>query len=155
RLFGYDNVAVLDGGWQKWIREARRVETGEGVRPRPRAFHASRREQFLASRSDVAESLKSGAACVLSGRLPSHFAGIDGNSYGRPGRIAGSVNAPAARLYDASTNTLLPADELALMFSDIDARRRRVIAYCGYGIAASADVFALAMLGHDNVALYD
>jgi thiosulfate/3-mercaptopyruvate sulfurtransferase len=31
----------------------------------------------------------------------------------------------------------------------------RVITYCGGGIAASSDAFVLAMLGHDNVAVYD
>src|SRR6202030_3044575 len=28
RVFGFDNVAVLNGGFQKWRREARPVETG-------------------------------------------------------------------------------------------------------------------------------
>ena len=32
---------------------------------------------------------------------------------------------------------------------------KRVITYCGGGIAASADALALAMLGHDHVVLYD
>ena len=34
RVFGFDNAAVLNGGWQKWVREGRAVETGP-AKPRP------------------------------------------------------------------------------------------------------------------------
>jgi thiosulfate/3-mercaptopyruvate sulfurtransferase len=120
RVFGFDNAAVLNGGWQKWSREGRPVETGPAT---PRAA--------------------------------GDFAGSGGNSYGRPGRIAGSVNLPAAHLVDPETNVFLPADELRRRFAGVGALDKRVITYCGGGIAASADALALVMLGHTDVKLYD
>ena len=32
--YGHDNVRVLDGGWNKWIKEGRSVEAGEVTVPR-------------------------------------------------------------------------------------------------------------------------
>ena len=63
--------------------------------------------------------------------------------YGRPGRIAGSANVPPAQLLDPATNTFLPADDIRQKFASVGALDREVIVYCGGGIAASADAFAL------------
>jgi thiosulfate/3-mercaptopyruvate sulfurtransferase len=82
-------------------------------------------------------------------------AGTGGNTYGRPGRIAGSVNVPTAGLIDPATNTYLPAEQLRAQFDAVGAFGRRVITYCGGGIAASATAHALVMLGHPDVRLYD
>ena len=91
----------------------------------------------------------------MNALLPAQHAGSGGNAYGRPGRIAGSVNVPAAHLLDPDTNTFLPPDELRRRLGAVGALDRQVIAYCGGGIAASADAFILVMLGHQNVKIYD
>ena len=72
-----------------------------------------------------------------------------------PGRIKGSVNLPAAHLLDPATNEFLPPAELRRRFEAVGAFDKRVITYCGGGIAASADALALVMLGHPAVKLYD
>ncbi|HYB42366.1 MAG TPA: rhodanese-like domain-containing protein, partial [Candidatus Methylomirabilis sp.] len=76
--------------------------------------------------------------------------------YGRPGRIKSSVNVPARDLVDPATHAYLPADVLRARFAAAGALgSRRVITYCGGGIAASSDALVLALLGHDDVAVYD
>jgi thiosulfate/3-mercaptopyruvate sulfurtransferase len=91
----------------------------------------------------------------LNALLSEQHTGSGGNSYGRPGRIKGSVNLPAAHLLDLATNEFLPAAELRKRFEAVGAFGKRAITYCGGGIAASADAFALVMLGHPDVKLYD
>ena len=91
----------------------------------------------------------------MNALAPEQHAGAGGNSYGRPGRIKGSVNLPAAHLIDPATNEFLPADELRRRFEAVGAFDKQVITYCGGGIAASADALALVMLGHPKVRLYD
>ena len=49
----------------------------------------------------------------------------------------------------------LPAAELRKRFEAVGAFGKQAITYCGGGIAASADAFALVMLGHPDVKLYD
>ena len=153
--FGHDNAAVLNGGWQKWQGEARPVETG-AARARPAGdFTVREVRNLMVGKDEVLRAIGDGAVCTINALAPQQHAGAGGNAYGRPGRIAGSVNLPAAHLLDPATNAFLPADELRKRFEAIGAMDRRVINYCGGGIAASADALVLVMLGHQDVKLYD
>ena len=155
RVFGFDDAAVLDGGWQKWSREGRPIEMGP-AKPRPPARFVVREQRpLMVGKEEVLQAVGDGAVCTLNALLPEQHAGSGGNSYGRPGRIKGSVNLPAAHLLDPATNELLPAHELRRRFDAVGAFGKQAITYCGGGIAASADAFALVMLGHPDVKLYD
>jgi thiosulfate/3-mercaptopyruvate sulfurtransferase len=155
RVFGFDDAAVLNGGWQKWSREGRRVETGP-ARPRPAAHFVVREQRpLMVGKEEVLQAIGDAATCTVNALLPEQHAGTGGNSYGRPGRIKGSLNVPAAQLVDPETNEFLSPVELRKRFEAIGALDKRVITYCGGGIAASADALALVMLGHPEVRLYD
>jgi thiosulfate/3-mercaptopyruvate sulfurtransferase len=155
RIFGFDAAAVLDGGWQKWSGEVRPVETGPG-RSRPLGnfvVHAQR--PVMVGKEEVLRSIGDNAVCTINALSPEQHAGTGGNTYGRPGHIKGSVNLPAAHLLDPNTNEFRSADELRERFATVGASAKGVITYCGGGIAASADAFALVLLGHPDVKLYD
>ncbi len=155
RVFGFDNAAILDGGWQKWSREGRPAETGP-ANPRPPGHFVVREQRpLMVGQDEVLRAIGDGGVCTLNALMPEQHAGSGGNSYGRPGRIKGSVNLPAAHLLDPATNAFLPPDELRRRFDAVGAFGKQVINYCGGGIAASADAFALVMLGHPDVKLYD
>lgn len=154
RAFGFDDAAVLNGGWRKWTAERRPVSTAPPGYPpstftaRPRARHIVRKEDVLAAMNDpqtaLVNALSAAEHAGKETRVP------------RPGRIPGSVNVPAGSLLDADSNAYLPPDELRARFSAAGALdRQRVITYCGGGIAACSDAFALALLGVDDVAVYD
>src|SRR5580698_496341 len=155
RVFGHDNAAVLNGGWQKWSRENRAVETGAAEARKAGTFTVREARDLMVDKAQVLGAIGDSGVCTLNALLPQQHTGSGGNSYGRPGRIAGSVNLPAAHLLDPATNTFLPADELRKRFADVGAMDKPVITYCGGGIAASADALALVMLGHTDVKLYD
>jgi thiosulfate/3-mercaptopyruvate sulfurtransferase len=155
RVFGFDRAAVLDGGWQKWSREGRPVETGPASPRPPGNFVALEERPLMVGKEEVLRAIGNGEVCTLNALAPEQHAGTGGNSYGRPGRIKGSMNLPAAHLIDPATSAFLPANELCRRFDRVGAFDKEVITYCGGGIAASADAFALVMLGHPNVRLYD
>jgi len=153
--FGHDNAAVLNGGFQKWAKEGRSVEAGPS-RPRPpRSFAIKAVRNLMADRHDVLGAIGDTAVCTINALRPEQHTATGGNTYGRPGRIAGSVNLPVADLLDPATNCFLPAEIPRERFEKIGAMDRKVITYCGGGIAASADALVLIMLGHNNVKLYD
>ncbi|HQT80492.1 MAG TPA: sulfurtransferase [Rhodopila sp.] len=155
RMFGHDNAAVLNGGFQKWSREGRAVETGPG-QARPQGdFTVIEVRDLMVGKDAVKAAIGDAGVCTLNALMPEQHAGSGGNNYGRPGHIAGSVNVPAAHLLDPATNTFLPADELRRRLGAVGALDRKVIAYCGGGIAASADALILTMLGHTDVRIYD
>lgn len=155
RVFGFDNAAVLNGGWQKWSREGRAIDTGPAKSRAVGDFTVREVRDLMVGKDQVLAAIGNSAVCTLNALLPQQHTGSGGNSYGRPGRIAGSVNLPAAHLLNPDTNEFLPADELRRRFAGVGAMDREVITYCGGGIAASADALALVMLGHDKVKLYD
>lgn len=155
RYLGFDNVAVLDGGFAKWRGEGRPVSTAPCRYPRAR-FTANVRPGLLCDRDAVLAAIGDPARVIVNALLPEQHAGTGGVDYGRAGRIAGSVNVPGRRLTDAATGTFLDMAVLEQMFAQAGVTPdREVIAYCGGGIAASVVAFALTLLGHDQVRLYD
>jgi len=156
RNYGFDDAAVLNGGFQKWAREGRAVETGP-ARPKPPARFTLREDRkLMVGKEAVLGAIGEGATCTINALSAPQHAGTGGTVYGRPGRIAKSVNVPAAGLLDPATGAFLPAPALRAKFAAVGAfDKPQVITYCGGGIAASADALALVMLGHPDVRLYD
>lgn len=149
RAFGYDRVAVLDGGLKKWIAEERETDIGH-VEPSPRTFIAAERAGLWVDRSDVEAILTGDAAgALVCGSPPKSFTGEEGI-----GHIAGSISAPAARLVDRITNAYLDEAALRETFAPV-LGDDRIVTYCNGGIAAASDALALTLLGHRNVAIYD
>ena len=155
RLFGFDNAAVLNGGWQKWRREGRPSEAGP-ARPRPPSrFVIGPPRDLIATTAEVLAAIGHPSVCTINALPADQHLFASGIHYGRPGHIVGSLNVPAEDLLDPVSNEFLPADRLRQRFEEVGAFGRRVITYCGAGSAASADAMALMMLGHPDVRLYD
>src|SRR5580692_4939286 len=147
RYFGHDDTSVLDGGLVAWIAAEGPVESGESTYP-PASFTAQPRPELLASLADVREITENGSACLVNALSPAVFRGEGRSAYSRPGRIPGSVNAP--------TNRFRPPAELAVALNSGGVRTDQlVVAYCGGGISATVDLFALSLTGRDDARLYD
>jgi thiosulfate/3-mercaptopyruvate sulfurtransferase len=155
RYFGHDDTSVLDGGLAAWTAAAGPVESGENAYP-PASFTARPRPELLARLADVREITGNGSACLVNALSPEAFRGETPGAYSRPGRIPGSVNVPWNGLVDPATNRFRPPAELAAALADGGVRTDQpVIAYCGGGISATVDLFALSLTGRDDARLYD
>lgn len=155
RAFGFDNAAVLDGGIDKWEAEGRPLST-EPPAYRRATFTPRPRPELIADKEDVLAALGGGRGVVVNALAREQHAGTGGTDYGRPGRIAGSVNVPARELVDRGTKAFLPLAELARELDEVGADGSRpVVTYCGGGIAATTPAFVMALLGRDDVAVYD
>jgi thiosulfate/3-mercaptopyruvate sulfurtransferase len=154
RTVGFENAAILDGGWEKWEREQRPV-TAEAC-PYPEATLTPQpRPGSWADKREVLEAIHSPSICTINALSPDVYSG-ETNRYGRPGHIPGSHNVYYNDLLDAEDGTYLPPAQLRERFDVSDALGRpRVIAYCGGGVTASMDALALTLLGHPDVAVYD
>lgn len=155
RAFGHENVAVLNGGLQKWRAEGRPV-ANETTRADRADFRPQYRAELVADKDQVLAAVESGSSCLVNALSPQLFTGESDLGYARPGRIPKSVNLSALRLVDQTSGTYLPRDALQeAVGRSVDRDAGRIICYCGGGIAASMDAFVLALLGHENVAVYD
>ena len=157
RAVGFDDASILDGGLNRWKAENRPLETQETVHA-PATLSLRARPDIFVDKNDMKAAI--GVPEVLSLNALSHdqHKGTGGVTYGRAGRIAGSSCVPAASLFGPD-KMLKPIAELRAAFESVGAAQdkdRRILVYCGGGIAASLDAFVLtAMLGHRNVAVYD
>ncbi len=74
RVFGYDNVALLDGGFDKWTKEKRPTEMA-AVRPEPKKFTATYNPALVRSLHDMKNNLATKAEQVIDARGPGKFDG--------------------------------------------------------------------------------
>jgi thiosulfate/3-mercaptopyruvate sulfurtransferase len=153
RVFGHDGACVLDGGFQKWQREGRPVQSGPPKSRTAAHFTPRYRPELVATKADVLAAIGTAQSCTVNALRKEQHAGTGGVHYGRRGHIKGSINIPAVE-HIRQDNTFKSADELRGMFASALARPE-VITYCGGGIAATSVALALAMLGYDRVKVYD
>ncbi len=155
-VFGAHNVAILDGGLQKWIAEKRPLESGK-PQTRHRHFTVWKDEKMVRTRADIEQNLKTHAAQVVDARSMSRFTGEDPEPRAgmASGHIPGSVCLPYSRLFNTD-GTWKRGHELKNLFLDagIDLSRP-LIATCGSGVTAADLLFAAATIGKTDVTLYD
>ena len=158
RLFGADNVYILEGGLPKWRHEGRPLEGGPVDRPpgSGRPFKARRRGDLVASASRIAEALAAGSAQVVDARSAERFRGDVAEAAPglRAGHIPGSRNVPYTEV--VRDGRLRPLAELRQAFAsagvDLD---RPTMTSCGSGVTAAILWLALDALGKEPQALYD
>ena len=155
RAIGFDEAAILDGGLDKWKAEGRPLETEPTTYP-PATLTLRARPGLFVGKDEVKSAIGAPGTLTLNALGHDQHKGIGGVAYGRAGRIAGSSCVPAASLFGAD-KTLKPVGELRAAFEGVGAAPgKRILCYCGGGIAATLDAFVLtSLLGHRNVAVYD
>jgi thiosulfate/3-mercaptopyruvate sulfurtransferase len=152
RHFGADRVAILDGGFQKWIAENRLTEIGEPA-PRPARFDAVQRDEIVTKQQLIAGT---GLPWVDARGRP-RFEGTEPDP--RPGVAAGHApdarNLPFGSLY-REDGRFKALDEIRRLFDEagIDPTEP-FVASCGSGVTANSVIFAAHLIGNDAARLYD
>jgi thiosulfate/3-mercaptopyruvate sulfurtransferase len=155
RTFGFDNAAVLNGGWKKWTLEGLPTSTEIPTFARGH-FVPKLRPELIATKEEVLAAVNDGQTCLINALSPDQHEGRVQIGNGKYGRIPSSVNVPAGGLVDPTTYAYLPIEELRVKVTNVGATTAdKVITYCGGGIAASSDAFILTLLGVPYVAVYD
>ena len=156
KALGFDEAAVLDDGFDKWTAEGRPVESGPAPGHSAAAFVARPRPSWFVDKERVLAASGDPEFVIVNALGPQFHQGLEPSRYGRPGRIPGSVNVPAASLIGPQSKTFTTLDDAAAKFTAAGVGKdRRVIVYCGGGISATLDLFLLHQLGFGNLALYD
>ena len=154
RAIGFDDAAVLDGGFDKWEAEGRPVTATETRYP-PASLVARPRPGLFVGKEAMKAAIGDAGTCTVNALAPDLHKG-ENPRYGRPGRIPGSVNVPVASVVDPASMTFRTPEEVAATFAAVGAdRSKRILLYCGGGIAATLDAFLLHQLGYTDLAVYD
>jgi thiosulfate/3-mercaptopyruvate sulfurtransferase len=152
RHFGASQVAILDGGFEKWLTEGRPTETGDAA-PRTATFDAAERDEVVTKRQLLAGI----GVPWLDARGKARFEGSEPDP--RPGIAAGHApgakNLPFATLY-RDDGTFRSIEEIREAFARAGVNPSQpFVASCGSGVTANSLIFAAHLLGNDSTKLYD
>src|SRR5665213_12928 len=157
RLFGHDNVALLDGGLPKWKAEGRPLDSAPPIIPE-RRFTARFDPVLVRDKTAILASVESRREQVVDARAAGRFDGTAEETWPgrRRGHIPSSRNLPFDQVTDPQTKQLRSADDLRALFASAGITfERPVVASCGSGVTACALAFAAYLIGHERVAVYD
>lgn len=153
RYYGHDRTRVLNGGWPKWVREGRPVSTQPPV-PVHARFTARLRPEWRATADDVATRLGGNGTAIVDARDAEQYTGRVRRG-SRGGHIPGAIHLQREALFEADgTFRSSAALEREIQSRGVPSNRP-VVAYCNGGVAATAVLFALSLLGRRHLTNYD
>jgi thiosulfate/3-mercaptopyruvate sulfurtransferase len=156
RAMGHVRAAVLDGGFPKWQRENRPMESTPPPIPR-RHFTPNPDGKFVRDFMAMCTNLKIKAEQVVDTRSPGRFRGEEAEPRPgvRPGHMPNAVNIHYAEVL-TEDGTMRSAFDLQRLFAarGVDLNRP-VVTSCGSGVTAAILSLALEIAGAKNIALYD
>ena len=155
RIFGMQDVFVLDGGFPKWRAEGKPVEAGMVTRE-PTHFSATFNEAMVANLERIKKTLVDRSAQVVDARSAARFRGEapEPRPGVRSGHMPGSLNLPSGKLVEDGALASPQKITAAASEAGIDPSRP-VITSCGSGVTAAILWLALDSIGKEPQALYD
>lgn len=162
KLFGHEDVRLLDGGRMKWIAEGRELTTDKPPRAQGNYPEVTRRDdEIRAFRDDIAKHQPSP---IIDIRSPQEYTGerlhmpdYPNEGAARAGHIPSAKNVPWGKLVQED-GSFKPIDELqTILFEETgSAPDDKFITYCRIGERSSLTWFALKYLvGVKDVRNYD
>jgi 3-mercaptopyruvate sulfurtransferase SseA len=167
RYAGVDDVRLLDGGYDWWVRAGYDLETVIREPSPVESFGITipQRPDFIIDIEDAKSILadQAGAALVSVRTWKEHIGKVSGYNYIVPaGRIAGDVwgncgsDAYHMQHYRTVDNTMRPYPEIAANWAEAGITADKWVAfYCGTGWRASETWFYAYLMGWDRIAVYD
>jgi thiosulfate/3-mercaptopyruvate sulfurtransferase len=152
---GLENVCILDGGHEKWVREKRPLST-QPVKPKKTVYKGKPNKKLHVDKDYVASRL--GKAILVDVREPPFFSGEKKRDFvEKAGHIPGAVNLPASEAY-TNLGTFKKKEQLEALAAEAVGtdKSREIIAYSDTGRVCPTWAFILMrVLGYENVRSYE
>ena len=163
KIYGHEDVRILDGGRQKWIDEGRETTTDVPT-PEPQSYRAAERDESLrAYRDQVREWLGAPTRALVDVRSPGEYAGdlisppgYEQEGAQRAGHIPTAVSIPWASAVSDDGTFKRPEELRELYAGKGITPEKEVTAYCRIGERSAHTWFVLReLLGFERVRNYD
>ncbi|KAG9471980.1 thiosulfate sulfurtransferase-like [Eleutherodactylus coqui] len=156
RVFGHNNVSVLDGGLVNWMKQGLPV-TSEMAHVTPETLQVTLNRSLLKSFEDIQENISSKRFQLVDARSEARFRGPEPKAGEdiEPGHIPGSVNLPFSNFL-TKDGYEKPEHEIRQLFEKqgIDLMKP-MTATCRRGVTACHLALASFLLGKEDVSIYD
>lgn len=158
RYFGHGQTRVLNGGFQAWQSAGGPVSSGA-----QKEYNASRfrvddpvGNDGVRSLAAMKKHVETGNRQILDARSAGRFNGEEAEP--RPGLASGHMpgarNIPVSSLIDKETGLFKTGDALQAVFNGLDPDKQ-IVTTCGSGVTACGLALGLALIGREDVAIYD
>lgn len=150
---GFPRVSILDGGFRAWLAGGRPTQSGAETRTTV-TLDVSEADGWFTDIDETLAATSGDGVTLLDSRERDKYLGTSAMPY-RPGHLPTAVHLANADTLVGDTGFLKSAPELRRAFKDVVPQDRPVITYCGVGLSAAWNAFALRVAGWSNVAVYD
>ena len=151
----FSNVSILNGGFDRWKLE-KRITTSDSIRYKPNNFKSKHLQGFFCDKAEILENINKQDVCIINALRKTLHDATENINYGRPGHIKNSINIPSADMLNNNNFLYKEIGNLKKIFNKYNVlNKKKVITYCGGGIAATNIAFALTVLGYNNISVYD
>lgn len=154
RYFGHEQVSLLDGGWIEWLAHGYATESGETT-VAPAVFTPHPHPELVVDANAVEQMRHKPNVLLLDARAAERYEGRVEPMDKQAGHIPGAKSAPFVQNV-RDDGTFKTPEELRARFDALGANTaEQVVAYCGSGVTAAHNVFALALAGYPEPKLYE
>lgn len=154
KVFGFTNVAVLNGGLPAWIKANYKTETPRLKTITKGNFQAKFQSDLISFTKEVLQSINK-EVCIADARSKNRFLGIEKEPRKevKSGCIPNSVNIPFTTLQNGTE--MKSVSEIKTAFLKINPNNSKLIFSCGSGITACILALAAEISGIKNYSVYD
>ena len=151
RYFGHDRVALLDGGWNGWLK--RGFPTTKAIPSQPRGdFLPQVRLDYIVTREKVKACQDFPNILLLDSRDGDRYRGEREPIDPIAGHIPGAVNSPWKNVSDLQ-GYLKPLQVQQQLWKDCQGAKE-IMVYCGSGVTACVNLLSLELSGISGAKLY-
>lgn len=158
RYFGHAAVQVLNGGFKAWQDAGGPLERGASPELSGSRFTVGDPvgTDGVRSLSAMKKHVETGNRQILDARSPGRFNGSEPEPRAglASGHMPGAVNIPVSTLIDPDTGLFKDQQNLAAVFAGLD-QDKPIVTTCGSGVTACGLALGLALIGREDVAIYD
>jgi thiosulfate/3-mercaptopyruvate sulfurtransferase len=155
KAMGFEQVAVLDGGFPKWIAESNPIEALSDKAIVQGNFVAHPKQHSFCNADQVTAALNNKSQVVLDARSEGRFYGREPEPRPglRPGHMPHAVNLPFSAVQ--KNGCMLPIEELKKIFLEKMGSKKRIVTSCGSGVTACVIALAAQLAGYSDIVVYD
>ena len=149
---GHSNVAVLNGGWQMWIKKNHPISK-QAPKITPKSFSPTLQAQLTISKKEIAIQTEDSPSVIVDSRAHERYLGRMEPIDPIAGHIPGAISLPFADNLDTN-GQFLSKELLQKRFSAISKLPKPPVFYCGSGVTACHNILAYKHAGYGDAILY-
>jgi len=158
KYFGHEKVSVLDGGFEKWLKEKKPVTKKINKMKQTNSYRTSENNDWIKNKKQIYENIKKNTFILVDARSRERFEGevAEPRPGLKKGSVPGSKNIPFQNCINVETNTFKSKSELINIFekNNVDCCKPAVF-MCGSGVTACVLGLAYFLISDKNAVIYD